>query len=157
MSQPSYARSRWLVVGVVPIVLHISLLASLLAWTITACSRAAANGNESKARLIAHWPLASDARDAIGTAHGEPHDVRFTGIRNATGPQQDSGVELNGRTSRIRVPHSEALNLGSEDFSLSLWVRCTTPLQSVLGDGAAKYDPAERRGFNLRGAGSSPA
>ena len=157
MSQSSYARSRWLVVGVVPIFLHISLLASLLTWTITACSRAAANGNESKASLIAHWPLVSDARDAIGTAHGEPHDVRFTGIQNATGPQRDSGAELNGRTSRIRVPHSEALNLGSEDFSLSVWVRCTTPLQSVLGDVAAKFDPAERRGFNLHVAGSSPA
>ena len=29
------------------------------------------------AKLLAHWPLAQDARDVVGTLHGKPKNIEF--------------------------------------------------------------------------------
>ena len=29
------------------------------------------------AKLLAHWPLAHDARDVVGTLHGQPMNIEF--------------------------------------------------------------------------------
>ena len=99
------------------------------------------------ARLVAHWPLQSDARDIVGTAHGQPEQLTF-GKR---------GALFNGRDARILVPAAIAPNVGTSDFSLAVRVRCETPFASTLGDLLSKFDPAARRGINLHLAGSSPA
>ncbi|MGE0608853.1 MAG: LamG-like jellyroll fold domain-containing protein [Pirellulales bacterium] len=99
------------------------------------------------ARLVAHWPLEHDARDIVGTAHGEPQNVTFS----------EQGAAFNGRDGRILVPAEKAPNAGQDDFSLSVWVRSHAPLEATLGDILGKFDPAARRGINLHLAGSSPA
>jgi hypothetical protein len=99
------------------------------------------------AKLVAHWPLRKDARDVVGAAHGEPERVTFG----------ERGAVFNGRDGRIRVPATEAPNVGTRDFTLAVWVRCETPLASTLGDLISKFDPSARRGVNLHLSGSSPA
>lgn len=99
------------------------------------------------AKLIAHWPLREDARDVVGAAHGSPENLAFDG----------GAAVFNGRNSRIRIESTDALNLGTKDFSLALWIRCQTPMTSTLGDLVNKFDSKARRGFNLHVAGSSPA
>ncbi len=99
------------------------------------------------AKLIAHWPLREDARDVVGAAHGLPENLTFDG----------GAAIFNGRNSRIRIEPTDALNLGTKDFSLALRIRCQTPMTSTLGDLVNKFDSQARRGFNLHVAGSSPA
>lgn len=105
-------------------------------------------------KLIAHWPLRGDARDHVGTAHGQAENVKFGG--QPAGPAS-GGAVFNGQDARIQVPSSDALNVGTGDFSLTAWVRCETPFRSTLGDLVSKFDPAARRGINLHVSGSSPA
>lgn len=98
-------------------------------------------------KLIAHWPLREDSRDIVGAASGKPVNVVFA----------DGAAIFNGRDSRIQVSSAEALNAGTKDFSLAVWVRCKTPFASTLGDLVSKFDGAARRGINLHVSGSSPA
>ncbi|MBM4073252.1 MAG: LamG domain-containing protein [Planctomycetes bacterium] len=98
-------------------------------------------------KLIAHWPLRDDARDQVGTAHGKPANVTFA----------NGAADFNGRDSRILVARADALNVGTSDFSLAVWVRCATPFASTLGDLLSKFDGVARRGINLHVSGSSPA
>jgi len=78
-------------------------------------------------KLIAHWPLATDARDIVGNLHGEAVAVSFdTAGRPSTG--------FDGRDSLIRIPDLSELHLGTSDFSLSLWIKCQTPMTNALGD-----------------------
>ena len=106
------------------------------------------------ARLLARWPLRDDARDVVGAAHGKLMNVTFGGSKQG---DPVTGAFFNGRDSRIEIPDSDALDVGTRDFSLSLWTRCETPMRSTLGDLVSKFDPAARRGINLHVAGSSPA
>lgn len=100
-----------------------------------------------EAKLVAHWPLRTDARDVVGELHGQAAQVEF-------GPD---GAAFDGRDSRITVPDAETLQPGVGDFSIALWVRCRTPFVSTLGDLVSKFDPEARRGINLHLSGSSPA
>src|SRR5262245_33934327 len=86
------------------------------------------------AKLIAHWPLLNDARDAVGALHGTAHNVQFGG-------KERRAARFNGRDSVIRIPDAAPLHLGERDFSLALWVRCETPLANTLGDLISKFDP----------------
>src|SRR5687768_3495862 len=76
------------------------------------------------AKLLAHWPLRDDARDVVGAAHGTPRDVRFAG----------GAARFNGVSSRVEVADADALDIAARDFSISMWVRCETPMASTLGD-----------------------
>src|SRR5262245_57243210 len=101
------------------------------------------------AKLVAHWPLISDARDAVGALHGTTNNVQFGG-------KDRRAAHFNGRDSVIRVPDAAPLHLGERDFSLALWVQCETPLSNTLGDLISKFDPERRRGWNFHVAGSAP-
>lgn len=101
-------------------------------------------------KLIAHWPLAKDARDAVGKLHGEATLLEY-------GNDGRPCAKFNGRRSLIEVPHAETLNLGQRDFSLALWVKCELPMTNTLGDLVSKFDPDARRGLNFHLAGSAPA
>lgn len=90
--------------------------------------------------LIGHWPLKNDARDASGAEnHGTARMVQYTA---------DGGV-FDGRESRIEVPDSRSLELGTNDFSIGLWGHTEKFLDDALGELVSKYDPAARRGFSL--------
>src|SRR5687767_14686528 len=51
-------------------------------------------------RLIAHWPLASDAREAVGGMHGTAKNVEF-GEKEAI---------FNGRDSLVEIPDDDRLD-----------------------------------------------
>lgn len=102
------------------------------------------------AKLIAHWPLATDARDTVGNLHGEAKNLEFT-------TDGRPAANFNGRDAVIEVPHAEALNLGERNFSLALRVKCETPMTNTLGDLVSKFDPDNRRGLNFHIAGSAPS
>jgi len=103
--------------------------------------------------LVAHWPLAKDAQDALGRFHGQAEAVRF-----GDGPMPGGGAAwFDGRESRITVPDDEALRLGAGDFTFAAWVRCADPMTTAFGDVLTKFDPTGRYGLNLWIAGSAPA
>src|SRR5262249_21233907 len=87
------------------------------------------------ADLIAHWPLAEDARDKSGGMHGAVHGgVAFA--RVAGRPAAD----FNGRDGYIQVSVGPALALGRGDFSMALWVNPRRPLIGIPGDLVNKWD-----------------
>lgn len=101
--------------------------------------------------LIAHWPLANDARDTAGRLHGNAESIVYADVDGRP------AAVFDGKQSRIRIDHAPALRFGSADFTLTAWVRCQTPMTHALGDVASKFDPVGRTGINLHIAGSSPA
>lgn len=90
--------------------------------------------------LLAHWPLETDARDVSGNnLHGVPYGVRFRG----------QGAEFDGRASRIEIPASPAINLGTDDFTIAAEFDLESNLDDIAGGILMKYDPARRRGLVL--------
>ena len=98
-------------------------------------------------RLIGHWILDSaattDATDRVldraGPHHGQSRHVVF-------GRQ---GATFDGRLSVIEIPHRDSLQLGTDPFSIALWVNTAAELDDGLGDLVSKYDPKTRTGFNF--------
>lgn len=111
----------------------ITLLGSLAA--------AAPRSISGKDALIGHWRLLGDARDASPHAlHARSHDLTW----NAQG-----GAELNGRSAWLEVPAASAWLLGTNDFTVSLWLRLDAVLDDSPGDLVTWFDPTTRNGFNL--------
>ncbi|MBM3241399.1 LamG domain-containing protein [Candidatus Poribacteria bacterium] len=106
-----------------------------------------------KPELIAHWPFRGDVNDVMGMNHGIAHNVSF-----GKGPDAspESAARFNGRDSVIEVPDSKTLHLGSNDFSIAVWMRDEKPMRSVFGALLHKFDPAQRCGFNFYLASSAP-
>lgn len=99
---------------------------------------------------IAHWPLATDARDHAGRHHGRSTGVRFESVAGR------AAAAFDGRDSRIVLPDRAALRLGERPFTLSFWVRLPDGVTGVRGDVVSKFDARRRRGLTARVAGSSP-
>ncbi len=92
------------------------------------------------AGLLGHWTLATDCSDSSGNdLHGTGHSLSFSGGK----------ARFDGIRSYMEVPSTPVLQLGTGDFSLCAWVHTEEKLADTLGDIAAKWDPATRRGFNL--------
>ncbi|MFL2542459.1 MAG: LamG domain-containing protein [Candidatus Latescibacterota bacterium] len=104
--------------------------------------------------LIARWPLAGNANDAVGDRHGLTEALTYT-----AGPDglANGAAEFDGRRSRIRVEDHPDLRLGSGDFTCTAWIRAQAPMTHIFGDILSKFDPVGRSGLNLHVAGSSPA
>ena len=100
------------------------------------------------ATLIGHWPLAGDTQDASGNGnHGHNHGADLT----AQGPNQqsNSAARFDGHDSFILVPNSPSLQLGTDDFSIAAKIHTEALLDDPIGDLLEKFDPDQRRGFNL--------
>ncbi|MCE9589763.1 MAG: LamG domain-containing protein [Planctomycetes bacterium] len=110
----------------------------------------------TQTELVAHWPLAGDATDAVGKRHGYAKNVTFAGDGPRSGGSGGGAAVFNGLDSVIQVPDSPGLRLGNQDFTLAARVRCALPMRSVHGDILSKFDPASRCGVNLWVAGSAP-
>jgi len=91
-------------------------------------------------QLIAHWKLASDARDSVGQHHAIQH--------GGVGFQEQCAV-FDGIDGWLEVPAVDRLKLGRQDFSLAMWIHTARQLDDVLGDVVTCYDPETRNGFNL--------
>jgi hypothetical protein len=103
---------------------------------------------QGKARLLGHWPLAGDCKDKSGNRnHGVNHGVNL----RAQDPDGESKsvAAFDGRGAFIEVRPGKSLKLGTNDFTVSVWVHTDRELDDVLGDVLSFYDPAARKGFNL--------
>jgi hypothetical protein len=104
-------------------------------------------------QLIAHWPLAGNTDDVAAGHHGEGESLSYT-----TGPNgaEYSAAVFDGITSRIQI-NDEQLRFGTQDFTISAWIKCESPMTHVFGDVLSKFDPVGRTGINIHVAGTSPA
>lgn len=99
-------------------------------------------------RLVGHWKLNGDVRDSSDNDnHGKGRKVAF----EDAGPDGTSGgsAVFDGIDSYAEVPNSDSLQLGTGEFSISLWAHTAEELDDVLGDLLSKYDPERRTGFNF--------
>lgn len=97
--------------------------------------------------LIASWELASDGRD--GSGHRRDAIPRG-GV--TFGPSSDparSGTVARVGAGRGHLEVPAVGPMGSDDFSLALWVNAAARPTAALGDLASFFDPGERRGFTL--------
>jgi hypothetical protein len=91
--------------------------------------------------LLGHWRLEGNARDAGPKGlHAEPHDVVW---------HARSGAEFNGRSAYLELPASPVLKLGTNDFTVTVWMHLEAMLDDSPGDLLTQFDPAKRNGFNL--------
>jgi hypothetical protein len=71
--------------------------------------------------LIAYYPFDGNALDFSGNGHnGIGTDILVERDRFGI---QGSAIEFNGKTSKIEVPDSPALNLSKGDFSILFWAK----------------------------------
>ena len=121
--------------------LHSSLFAVVLGF-VSAAPLAA------QPRLIGHWPLRGDANEKSGlrlatTSRGIDFDD------SAPAGMTKGSARFNGRDSLVEAADADSLRLGTDEFSLALWVHTDAVLDDVLGDLISQYDPATRTGFHL--------
>ena len=99
-----------------------------------------AKSADSQQGLIGHWTLTQDSTDSSGQGNdGVSHGVTFS----------ESGALFDGIDDYIHVPDSVSLGVGTEDFSISVWIETASQLDDVLGDVLSKFDPATRTGLNF--------
>src|SRR5437868_3970053 len=93
--------------------------------------------------LTGFWKLTSDSKDSSPSKnHGNNHGVVF----EKTG--SGLAARFDGNGSYIEVPNSDVLNPGTNDFSISVWVKCAPDVTGPPGDIINKFDPASRNGIN---------
>lgn len=117
--------------------LALILLSALLARLVAADDRAP----------IAHWKLGGDAKDASSNRlHAINHGAKFTAKR----PDGKSlATAFDGLSAHLEVKAAPALQLGTGDFSLTLWLCTPDSLDDDVGDLVTMYDSKNRVGFNL--------
>lgn len=113
---------------------------------LTPATVVAQERQQSGRKLLAHWKLATDARDSSGNAH---HAIIHGASFGTT--QGKAAAQFDGRKSWIEVKSTPSLRLGTGDFTLAAWVRIPDELEQddVYGDILSQYDPVTRRGFGL--------
>jgi len=91
--------------------------------------------------LLGHWRLQGNPRDAaLSGLHALPHDVTW---------DARAGAEFDGRSAWLEIPASPLLNLGTIDFTVSLWMRLAATMDDSPGDLVTLFDPDRRNGFNF--------
>lgn len=101
--------------------------------------------NADETKLLAHWPLIQDSRDA-GPARLETinYGVTFS-------PAGDSGnaSTFDGRGGHLAVAAEQAPKLGESDFSIALWLNADAAGSDDPGDLVSQFNPESRTGFCL--------
>ena len=114
----------------------------ILAAIVLTCNFAAVPSSRVAGdSVIGHWPLDRDTHDA--SPHALPtlsHDVAWGSL---------AGAVFNGRSAFLEVPAATALRLGTNDFTVALWVKLDAALDDSPGDLVTLFDAAARNGFNL--------
>jgi len=125
-----------------------SMLVASLCVVSLACGMLRA-AEPADTRLLAHWPLAGDARDTSGNnLHAR---VLGTVDFSASGPngKPRTAAAFNGRDAYLEVAGAKELQLGKHDFTITAWVSSPDKTDDVPGDILSFYDAATRRGVQL--------
>lgn len=106
----------------------------------------------SHTELVAHWPF-TDSLDSTGHT---PLTVTSHNVELAPSPSDSSrqAAHFNGRDSFLEVAGNPALDWGSDDFSVSVWIE-TEENTDTVGDLLSKYDSSARRGWTLNAVSNS--
>ena len=91
--------------------------------------------------LIGHWSLMGNVEDQSGSQNN--------GVNHGVILKPNQPAWFDGRNAFIEVPHSESLSLGTDEFSISVYVNTDAVLDDVIGNILGKYDPQSRKGFQL--------
>lgn len=118
-----------------------NLTTSVLLGFTSVASLASLNADEPAAA----WKLAGDTKNTVSSApDGTAVGLTFS---NGTFPKQFA--KLNGQGDHVKVPSHAALQLGTNDFTLSLWVNASDTGDDDLGDLVSNFDPKSRTGIHL--------
>lgn len=93
--------------------------------------------------LIAHWPLRGDLRDR------GPHGLHAKAHGGELKSHATDGTTFDGLDDWLEVPAHESLQLGTKDFTASMWLHLDKQLDDVPGDLLSQFDPVARRGFQF--------
>ncbi len=93
--------------------------------------------------LAAHWPLAGDAKAAVG---GECQTIP-RGAVDLEAP--GASTAFKGCGACLEVPAADAPQLGKGEFTIAVWMQSDEVADVLSGDLVSQYDPAKRRGFHL--------
>jgi hypothetical protein len=99
--------------------------------------------------LIGSWELRTDGRDTSGGGRHAAPSGAITFGPSADGSLGRPVARIAGGRGRLEVPDGRGVVLGAGDFTISAWVNLPAGARSGLGDLAALFDPATRRGFTL--------
>ncbi len=95
--------------------------------------------------LIGHWPLIQDGKDiSPNKRHAE-----IMGELTFQSSGKDSGAVFNGLDAWLAIPTEHRPQLGTNDFSISVWINSDDELDDVPGDIISQYDSKKRKGFEL--------
>ena len=92
--------------------------------------------------LLFHFPFQGDAQELV-------RGSRPTSIVATKLDQNPHAAAFLKVGSELRVAGEHAPKLGTNDFTLAMWVRCDEPTTSTTGDLISHYDPNTQRGFHL--------
>jgi len=88
--------------------------------------------------LVGYWKLQGDCRDYSGqNHHGENNHVDL-----------DTST-FDGKSGYVEVPDAASFHFAAGDFSIAAQVFTEQQIDDAIGDVVTKFDPAQRRGFNL--------
>ena len=124
--------------------LAIGALSAILAPSIAAPEEPVAPRTQLdlQRRLLLHFPFQGDTRELVSGSQASSN--------LATEIDQSPHAAAFLKTgSEMRVSGERAPQLGTDDFTLAMWVRCDEPAISSTGDLISHYDPLTQRGFHL--------
>jgi hypothetical protein len=122
-------------------------------WSAAAAADPSASLED--AGLVGYWKLAGDCKDSSGQGnHGVNHGVIFSNAAPDAGSGSTAGFD--GLNHYIEVPDSPSLQFGTDDFSVSVWVKLEGDVTGPIGDIIGKFDQKVRKGLNFHITGSSP-
>ncbi|MEP7109922.1 MAG: LamG domain-containing protein [Ferruginibacter sp.] len=115
---------------------------------LTAISCNAQKKLRGKAKLIGYWKLRGDSKDYSGMGND--------GINHGVVLSKGMDPIFSGDSAYIEVPDNKSLKFGSDDFSMSVWVKADKGAR-VGGDIINKFDDSLRKGLNFHILSSSSA
>jgi len=73
--------------------------------------------------LVGYWRFEDPVGTTMTDSSGQGNDGTLVGKVRRTLGKFGQGIDLDGATGLVQVPHAAALNPGTSNFTLSIWVR----------------------------------
>lgn len=127
-----------------------SLVMALFSFLIlSSClTRESGQKQPSCSEPAAYWKLTGDTRDY--SKNKTPAHVHGSlSFDNLATPDGKAAALFDGESAWIEVPATRQLQLGENDFSISVWVYTDAIMNDFPGDIISQYDLKKRKGFHL--------
>jgi len=104
--------------------------------------------------LVGYWRFEDQVGTTMVDSSGQGNDGTLMGKGRRALGKFGQGLELDGATALVQVPHAPALNPGTSNFSLSIWVR--NRKQDVWNWNLFFKDDGKFQSYYYFGVGSKP-